>query len=87
MEMIGILPRYNTMKGHVSGTLLGTHCKMSATVQNDFRYLTPRSQATPRQQCNLLSLSLMVTLAVCDRSETAVSKVVRVTRKDLTVLQ
>ena len=32
-------------------------------------------------QCNLLSLSLMVTLAVCDLSVTAVSKVVRVTWK------
>ena len=33
--------------------------------------------------CNLLSLSLMVTPAVCDLSVTAVSIVVRVTRKDL----
>ena len=33
MEMIGILPRYNTMKGHLqsmSGTLLGTCRNMSA---------------------------------------------------------
>ena len=37
MEMIGILPRYNTMKcllQSMSGTLLGTCRKMSATVQN-----------------------------------------------------
>ena len=34
-------------------------------------------------QCSLLSLSLMATLAVCDLSVTAVSKVVRVTPKDL----
>ena len=33
--------------------------------------------------CNLISLSLMLTLAVCDLSVTAVSKVVRVTQKDL----
>ena len=33
-------------------------------------------------QCNLLSLSLMVTLVVCDLGVTAVSKVVRVTLKD-----
>ena len=37
VEMIGILPRYNSMKclpQSMSGTLLGTCCKMSATVQN-----------------------------------------------------
>ena len=34
-------------------------------------------------QCNLLSLSLMVTLVVCNLSVAAVSKVARVTRKDL----
>ena len=34
-------------------------------------------------QCNLLSLSLMVTLAVCNPTVIVVSKVVRVTRKDL----
>ena len=35
-EMIGILPRYNTMKYQLlmSDTLVGTCCKMSATVQN-----------------------------------------------------
>ena len=35
MEMIGILPSYNTMKCQpqsMSGTLLGTYHKMSATV-------------------------------------------------------
>ena len=42
--MIGVLPRYNTMKCQLqsmSGTLLGTWYNMSATVQNmNFRYLT-----------------------------------------------
>ena len=37
-EMIGILPKYNTMNAcqlqSMSGTLLGMCCKMSATVQN-----------------------------------------------------
>ena len=33
-------------------------------------------------QCNLLSLSLMVTLAVCNLGVAAVSKVARVTSKD-----
>ena len=38
--MIGVLPRYNTMKCQLqsmSGTLLGTWCNMSATVQNKFQ--------------------------------------------------
>ena len=38
--MIGILPRYNTMKGQLqsmSGTLLGTCRKMSDKVQNKFQ--------------------------------------------------
>ena len=37
MEMIAVLPRYNTMKyklQSMSGTLLGTCWKLSATVQN-----------------------------------------------------
>ena len=44
-EMIGILPRYNTMKCQLqsmSGTLLGTCRKMSATAQNIFQVI-PRN--------------------------------------------
>ena len=40
MEMIGILPGYNTTKCQLqslSGTLLSTCCKMSDTVQNKFQ--------------------------------------------------
>ena len=54
MEMIGILPRYNTMKCQLqamSGTLLGRCRKMSAIVQNKLTYhqmsgIVPRNVRT-----------------------------------------
>ena len=57
MEMIGILPRYNTTKCQLqsmSGTLLGTCRKMSATVQNKFQvsYLhVPQKMSATINKC------------------------------------
>ena len=71
MEVIGILPKYNTMKCHLqsmSGTLLGRHAaKCQLQFKINFRYLTHHKMSATINKCLVSYLEMLRTYPIACR--------------------